>query len=211
MHFFEYLISLTSFEYHPPHLHIEFVVNFIFHLFVHEFHELLDDVFDVLKVGAFVELVLKGLVDAHNVGRFAEGYVAAIACAGLLLCGDYLEYVEDKAKHAVLPGHADQFFGLDVLSAEDLEDLVSELVDYLVDVELFPKGLVLLEQSIDELVDGDVVVEIEVFLDEDDGLLVSLSMVLQVLVILEEPPSQHRRILPPRGLVQYSTLGLAFC
>lgn len=96
MHLFEDLISLTSLKDHSPHLHVELVVNFSLHFFVHEFHELLDDVFDVLKVGAFVELVLKGLVDAHDVGRFAEGYVAAIACAGLLsFCGDDLEDVKD--------------------------------------------------------------------------------------------------------------------
>lgn len=96
MHFFQDLISLTSFEDHSPHLHVELVVNFSLHFFVHEFHELLDDVFDVLKIGAFVELVLKGLVDAHHVGRLAESYVAAIACAGLLsFSGDDLEYVKD--------------------------------------------------------------------------------------------------------------------
>lgn len=61
----------------------------------------------------------------------------------------------------------------------------------MVDIELFPKGLVLLEQSIDELVDGNVVVEVEVFFDENDGLLMSFPMVLKVFVILEQPSSQY--------------------
>lgn len=93
LHFFQYLISLTSFEDHSPHLHVELVVNLSLHFFVHKFHELLDNIFDVLEIGAFVKLILKGLVDAHHVRRFAEGYIAAVARAGLLFCGDYFEDV----------------------------------------------------------------------------------------------------------------------
>ena len=96
MHLFEDFISLASFEDHPPHLHIELVVNFSLHFLVHQLHELLDDVLEVLNVGALAELVLKGLVETHHVGRFAEDYVAAVARARLLsFRGNNLEDVKD--------------------------------------------------------------------------------------------------------------------
>lgn len=56
----------------------------------------MDDVLEVLNVGALAELVLKGLVETHHVGRFAEDYVAAVARTRLLsFRGNNLEDVKD--------------------------------------------------------------------------------------------------------------------
>jgi hypothetical protein len=145
----------------------------------------------VLQVHAFVQLVLEGFVDAHDVRRFAEYYVASVSAGFFSLVGNEFENMENEAKHAVLFGDSDQIFGLNVVSAEDLVDLFGELVDDLIDVELFPQGFILLEQSIDELVDGDVVIEVKVLLDEDDCLFVGFTLVLEGLLLLEEPSPQN--------------------
>lgn len=59
LNFFETSLSISILDNHSSHFCVEFSIEFLFHFLVHEFHELLNDVFEVLNVSTLRKLFLK--------------------------------------------------------------------------------------------------------------------------------------------------------
>ncbi len=96
--------------------------------------------------------------------------------------------MENEPEHAVLSCRTDQLSWVDTVSAEYVADLGCEMVDDLVDVELFPQGLVFPQEAVDELSNRNGSIEVEVLLEEKERLLVALPTVLSFIILKEPPP-----------------------
>jgi len=83
------------------------------------------------------------------------------------------------------------------------------LVDYLVYVEFFPKGLILSQKPIDKLVDVDRIIKIEILSKKNYCLFMSFSIILQYLLFFKEPSLQNRWIFSSRRNVRNSAFRLS--
>jgi hypothetical protein len=178
------------FEDHSFHFGIEFIINFLFHFPVHCFHEFLKNIFEVLDVDAFVDLLIEGFVDAHDVRGFGKGgVVTADISEALLHFVDGLEDLEDEADDAVVSGYRHQVARVDVVS-EDLHHFPAEVVHQLLSILVVPEISVVLHDAVDELLKRNDVFEVEVFLQEGDRFGVDSSIVLDRLFFLEQSPPE---------------------
>jgi len=64
----------------------------------------------MLDINTLTQLLFKGLIDAHNIGRFGEADAPTVVRSGWFsTLVDRLKNLENKSYYSVISGQSDQF------------------------------------------------------------------------------------------------------
>ena len=95
-----YALGLPVLHDHPPHLHVELVIDLGLHALIHGLHELLHDILNFGEILVGLQPLIEALLEVHHarvVGNFGDESFGGLG-------SDLFQYLQYQFNHAVLTG-----------------------------------------------------------------------------------------------------------